>query len=272
MTFALRNAGIRLALVTAALFVPAVAQADDKDRDYCPARPGLGTPACTMAPGQVSVETSLGDWTLDKQGGDRTDTVLIGDTSVRIGLTDTVEAQVGWTPLGIVRERAGGVVDRAARAGDATLGIKANLRNPDGSGLSVAVQPFVTLPVGRAPIGAGDWGAGLVVPVTYDLSKTVNLEVTPEVDAAVDQDGRGRHLAYSAVVGVGIALNDALTFTLEDQLVRDQDPSGSTTQDLASASLAWMPRKTLQLDVGAVAGLDRNAPDVEIYAGIARRF
>ena len=272
MAFHFRLAGATFVLAATALFVPAIAHAGDQDRDYCPARPGLGTPACTMAPGQVSVETSLGDWTLDKQGGDRTDTVLIGDTSARIGLTDTVEAQVGWTPLGIVRERAGGAVDHTARTGDATLGIKANLRNPDGSGLSIAVQPFVTLPVGRAPIGAGDWGAGLVVPVTYDLSKTVNLEVTPEVDVAVDQDGRGRHLAYSGVVGLGVALNDALTFTLEDQLVRDEDPSGSTTQDLASASLAWMPRKTLQLDIGAVAGLDRNAPDVEIYAGIARRF
>lgn len=268
----LRKAGAIFMPFAAALLVPVIAHAGDQERDYCPARPGLGTPACTMAPGQVSVETSLGDWTLDKQGGDRTDTVLIGDTSLRIGLTDTIEAQVGWTPLGIVRERTGGAVARKTRAGDATLGIKANLRNPDGSGLSVAVQPFVTLPVGRTPIGAGDWGAGLIVPVTYDLSKAVNLEVTPEVDAAVDQDGRGRHLAYSAVVGVGFALNDALTFTLEDQLVRDEDPSGSTTQDLASASLAWMPRKTLQLDIGAVAGLDRNAPDVELYAGIARRF
>jgi hypothetical protein len=272
VAFRLRQAGAALVLATAALLFPVVARADDQDRNYCPARPGLGTPACTMAPGQVSIETSLGDWTLDKQGGDRTDTVLIGDTSVRIGLTDTVEAQVGWTPLGIVRERAGGVVDRTTRAGDATLGLKTNLRNPDGSGLSVAVQPFVTLPVGRPPIGAGNWGMGVVVPVTYDLSKTVNLEVTPEVDAAVDQDGRGRHLAYSGVIGVGVALNDALTFTLEDQLVRDEDPSGSTTQDLASASLAWMPRKTLQLDIGAVAGLDCNAPDIELYAGIAHRF
>ena len=268
----LQKAGIRLALLAAALLIPAAAQADDQDRDYCPARPGLGTPACTMAPGQVSVETSLGDWTLDKQGGDRTDTVLIGDSLIRIGLSDTIEAQIGWAPLGVVRERSGTNIDRATRTGDATLGLKANLRNPDGSGLSVAVQPFVTLPIGRAPVGAGDWGAGLVVPITYDLSKTVNLEVTPEVEAAVDQDGRGRHLAYSGVVGVGIALDDTLTFTLEDQLVRDEDPSGATTQDLASASLAWMPRKTLQLDVGAVAGLDRNAPDVEIYAGIARRF
>lgn len=263
---------MRAAWLAAALLVPGVAHADDQDRDYCPARPGLGTPACTMAPGTVSVETSLADWTLDKQGGDRTDTVTIGDTSVRIGITDQVEAQIGWTPLGIVRERSGNLVDRVTRAGDATLGLKANLRNPDGSGFSIAVQPFVTLPIGRMPVGAGDWGAALVVPITYDLSKSVNLEVTPEVDAAVDEDGRGRHLAYGAVVGLGFALDDKLTLTVENQVVRDEDPSGSTTQNFASASLAFMARKTLQLDLGAVAGFDRNAPDIEIYAGIARRF
>ncbi len=263
---------MKTALFVAALLAPVAAHADDQGRDYCPARPGLGTPACTMAPGGVSVETSITDWTLDKQGSDRTDTVVIGDTSIRIGVTGNTEVQIGWTPFGVVRERSGGSVDRAVRIGDATIGLKTNLRNPDGSGLSIAVQPFVTLPIGRPPVGAGDWGAGLAVPVTYDLSKSVNLELTPEIDAPVDGDGRGRHLAYSVVVGLGLALNDRLTFTIENQIVRDEDPLQRTTQDLASASLAFMARKDLQFDIGAVAGLDRNAPDLEVYAGIAHRF
>jgi hypothetical protein len=266
---------VKAALIAVALMLPGIAWAEDKpsgERDYCPARPGLGTPACTMAPGRVSVETSLADWTLDKQGSDRTDTVLIGDSLIRIGLTDTIEAQIGWTPMGIVRDRSGGTVSRATRTGDVTLGLKANLANPDGSGLSVAVQPFVTLPVGRTPIGAGDWSTGIAVPVTYDLSKTVNLEFTPEIDAAVDQDGRGRHFAMSGVFGIGVAASDKLTITLEDEVIRDDDPAGKSTQDLASLSIAWMARDNLQVDVGAVAGLDRISPDAEVYVGIARRF
>ncbi|MES2097800.1 MAG: transporter [Pseudomonadota bacterium] len=266
---------MKAAVIAVALMMPAAAWADDKpttERDYCPARPGLGTPACTMAPGRVSIETSLADWTLDKQGDDRTDTVLIGGSLIRMGLTDTIEAQIGWTPAGIVRDRSGGSVSRATRTGDVTLGLKANLANPDGSGLSVAVQPFVTLPAGRTPVGAGDWSSGVAVPVTFDLSKTVNLEFTPEIDAAVDQDGRGRHLAMSGVFGVGVAATGKLTVTLEDEVIRDDDPSGSTTQDLVSLSLAWMARDDLQVDVGAVAGLDRNSPDAELYIGIARRF
>jgi hypothetical protein len=263
---------VKIAAALATLLVAVPAAAQDKARDYCPARPGLGSPACTIDAGRVSVETSLADWTLDKQGDDRTDTVLIGDTLVRVGLTDTVEAQIGWTPVGVVRARSSGIVDRATRTGDVTLGLKANFVSPDGSGLSIAARPFVTLPVGRSPVGAGDWGAGLVVPITYDLSKTVNVQFVPEVDAAVNGDGHGRHFAASAVVGLGVALNDRLTVELEGQVLRDDDPMGRTWQDNAALSFAYKAGDNLQFDIGGIAGLKRDAPDVELVAGISRRF
>jgi len=251
---------------------PATAHADE--RDYCPARPGLGTPACTTAPGHVSVETGLADWQRDADADQRTDTLLIGDTLVRIGLNETIEAQIGWTPFGHVRARdkATGTVDRQGRVGDALLGIKANLRHPDGRGLAIALQPFVTVPVGRGPVGAGDWGAGLVAPVTWDLSDTLNLEISPEIDASVDADGNGRHLAYSGTVGLGLAVTDAVTGTAEVQAARDEDPSGRTTGLEGSVSIAWMAADDLQFDIGGVAGLNRNAPDAEVYVGVSRRF
>ena len=36
--------------------------------------------------------------------------------------------------------------------------------------------------------------------------------------------------------------------------------------------LAWMPGKDWQFYVGAVAGLNRDAPDAEFYFGVSRRF
>lgn len=260
-----------VAAVLMAAATPALAK---DERDYCPTRPGLNTTPCTIAPGRVSVETALADWTLDDGDDARTDTVLIGDTLARLGITDTIELQAGWTPYGHVRSRdkASGTVDRAGRIGDVTVGAKVNLLHPDGKGVSIAVQPFATLPVGRQPVGAGDFGAGVVVPVTFDLSDTLNLETTSEIDAAVDEDGSGRHLAYSGVVGLGLKLSKAVSVTLEGQVLRDEDPSGHTMQGLASMSLAWQPNDDLQLDTGAVAGLNRDAPDVELYVGISRRF
>ena len=40
----------------------------------------------------------------------------------------------------------------------------------------------------------------------------------------------------------------------------------------ADASVAFLPRNDLQLDAGANFGLNRETPDVELYAGVSKRF
>jgi len=246
--------------------------ASAKDREYCPERPGLDTPACTIAPGKISVETSIADWTRDDQPGSREDNILFGDTLVRVGVSDTIEARIGWTPFGHDRKRDSTGVDTVNGVGDVSLGMKANLLNPDGSGVSVSVLPFVTLPVGRSSIGAGDWGAGFLVPLTYELSDTVSLDLTPEIDAAVDQDGNGRHLAYSSTAGLAFKVAKDFTLTGEVQALRDNDPDQHATQALAALSLAWMANDDLQFDILGAAGLNDDTPDTRVYAGISRRF
>lgn len=255
-----------------ALAALAAAPVAAEERELCPDRPGLGTPACTVDRGRVVVETGLADWTLDKSAGARSDTLLIGDTLVRIGVSDTIELQLGWTPFGYSRERVGAVVDKASRVGDVTLGAKINLRNPDGSGLSAALLPYATLPTGRQPIGAGDWGGGLVVPLSYDLSDTVSLQTSPEVDAAVDADGDGRHLAYGGTVGLGFNLTDAFAATVEVQAIRDRDPAGHATEAHGGLLVGYQTSKDVQLDVGTNVGLNHGSSDFQLYAGVSKRF
>ncbi|ARR56945.1 hypothetical protein HY78_27635 [Rhizorhabdus wittichii DC-6] len=256
-----------------AMALPAAGAAAEM-RDYCPDRPGLGTPACTIDRGHVSVEVGLADWTLDRQAGERDDRLLLGDLLVRYGIGDRTEVQFGWTSFGREhdRDRSAGLRLRESGVGDVTVALRHNLLHPDGSALSVALMPFATLPVGREPIGAGDWGAGFRLPVSYEIDETFALEWVPEVDAAVDSDGKGRHLAYGTVAGVAAKLGPTLSATLEYQFTRDRDPSGHESQQLGGLSLAWQPRDDLQFDIGANGGLDRHAPDVELYIGVSRRF
>jgi hypothetical protein len=252
-------------------FAAGTARADEL-RDFCPDRPGLGTPACTMDPGHVAVELGLGDWTLTRQGGDREDDVATGDLLVRYGLTPSLEVQVGWTAYSHVRTRSANVVARNGGAGDVTVALRQNLHNPDGSGFSIALMPYATLPTGSDGIGAGDWGAGVLVPMSYELPHGFALDLTAEADAAVDADGNGRHFAYSAVFGLDMKLADKVGATAELSVARDRDPGGRSTQALAGLSAAWTPNDNLQLDLGANFGLNRDAPDVELYFGVARRF
>ncbi len=259
-------------LLLGLLAAPAWAQADGPR--FCPNRPSLGESGCTTEPGHVQFEISALDWTRDEDASQREDTVLIGDLQARFGLTPTAEIQVAWTPYGHdrTRDKATGQIDRAGRVGDVQIGLRQNLKNPDGKGLSFAIEPSVTLPVGRQPIGAGTWGAGLVVPVTYDVSDKLNLQLTSEVDAQPDEDGAGRHLLLNEVLGLGYELTDGLTAVGEMQVTRDDDPGGHQTRVFAAGSLAWQPTKRTQLDILVGAGLDRDAPDLRVVTGGAVVF
>jgi hypothetical protein len=104
------------------------------------------------------------------------------------------------------------------------------------------------------------------------LSDSISLDLTPELDAAVDQDGNGRHLAYSSTAGLSFAASKAVTLTGELQALRDNDPDKHTSQALAALSLAWMASDDLQFDMLGAAGLNQDTPDARVYAGVSRRF
>lgn len=263
----------RLLLAGVALLVatPAAAQGDAR---FCPNRPSLGASGCTTLPGQVQVELSGIDWERDDQPDRRTDTLLYGDITARIGVTDHAELQIGVTPLASVRtrDRATGDVQRVSGAGDVTIGIRRAFSGADGKGLSSAIQPFVVLPTGSAGIGAGDWSAGAIVPVSYEIDDRWTVDFTGELMAQADQDGAGRHLNANGVVGLGYAITDAVTATTEVYLERDDDHAGHVTRMLAAESLAWQPTGHTQLDVLAVAGLNHDRPDFRVVLGGAILF
>ena len=262
--------GLLLLALLAAAASPAVA--DPALRKLCTDRPGVGTPACTLDAGQVQIELGLADWTLDRQPGTRSDEVDVGETLVRIGIADHAELQFGWTAYGWTRERAGHAISHASGTGDLFVAFRRNLLRPDGAGTTVAIMPYATLPTGGRAIGAGTWSAGVEVPFGFDLSDAVSLEFAPRVEAAADADRHGRHLAFGSVAGVAVDLSRVWNMTAELAASRDDDPSKHRTRELAGLSFGWTPGRNFQLDAGANVGLDRAAPDLEVYAGIVRRF
>lgn len=259
------------ALLLAACATPAAAQ--DADR-FCPNRPSLGTNPCTVLPGHMLAEISGIDWTREDDGTDREDTILYGDMLLRIGVARATEVEIGWTSFGTKRTRdfGTGAIERRGGSGDVRLAIQQNLRNPDGDGLSFAIQPFVTLPTGGTAIGAGDWAAGLVVPIAWAVGSDWLVDVTGTTTAAVDEDGHGRHFNISGVAGLGRKLTDAVTLTGEMYVERDDEPDDATTQVQAAVSVAWQPRERFQLDLLTAFGLNHDSLDARIALGGAILF
>ncbi|MET0362266.1 MAG: transporter [Sphingobium sp.] len=276
----------RLALYCLAMVAtPAVAQGVAAEspppgspalRELCSERPGLTTAACTVDPGHVQIEVGFGNWTLDSREDEREDRIEAGDILLRYGLGRTTEVQLGWIAYGHVRtlDRTADDVSTSQGTGDVTLALKQNLRHPaEGkTGFAVALLPSVTLPVGSGEVGQGDWSAGLVIPASYKLNDTISFALSPEIDAAVDQDRSGRHLAYGAAVAVQVHLTEALRLSPEVQFIRDEDPDGRTTLSVASLSLDVRAAKMTQFDIQAVAGLNADTPDLKLSCGISHKF
>lgn len=253
--------------LTALAAIPAEAQ--DGDEPICAERPGLGTPPCATPAGRMIVEAALVDWTLTRDGVDRTDTVVAGDMLVRIGLKGDAEVQIGWTAIGYGRERCTDGIDRKSGIGDVAIGALKQL--VDGDTASISALGRVTLPTGGSAIGAGDWGAALLVPVEVSLGRTLTFELTPSVSAAVDADRQGRHPDYGMVAGMSADLGTHFA-AVEIAVDRDLDPAGDATPLLVGLSGAWRPDSDLQIDGGVNLGLNDDADDVRLYLGVARRF
>ena len=241
-------------------------------RDLCPERPGQTTPPCTVEPGHVILETSVADWVLQQSPDSRVDTVTIGQSALRIGVANHAEVAIGWMPFAAsrTRDKATGLIDRQSGIGDITLVVKRNFG--DGSSPLFAVKAYATLPVGHAPSGLGDWSAGILVPMSLPFTDAVQLALTPEIDAAVNSSGNGRHLAFGSAIGLGFKLSKTVSLGTDIRMLRDDDPSGNATKITAGLSIAVQSGDDLQFDTGSNVGLNRNSPDVEVYLGISKRF
>ncbi len=248
------------------------AQADE--RDFCADRPGKDTPSCTLDPGRFQVEAGLLDYSHSRDRDTVENDITSSDLLLRYGVNDSLEARAEWEGYSWSRsrDRGSGQVDHGHGGGDLTLSFRQNLRHPDDTGTAFAIQPSVTLPVGRNPIGAGTWGAGIVTPFGVDLLKNWRLNLDPEIDAAADADRHGRHLAYALAASVTRSIGQALQLSVEGWAMRDDDPADHQTQASVDFSAAWQPGKNSAIDLSANVGITHATPRIELALGMSRRF
>jgi hypothetical protein len=263
---------IKSGAIAAALLSAGSAGLAADEQPICAARPGKSTPACTVPAGHVQLETGLADWSLQKDGGERDTSLAIAETTLKYGLTERSDIEVDVTPWQRSASRAGGVRDSASGFGDVTIGYKQQLTSNDAA-VQVALLPFVKVPTAKRSLGNGKWEGGLLVPLGYAIANTpLSIGLTPEADWVADADGSGHHAAMVQVASLGWQASDTLSLSAEIWGKWDWDPAGTTRQASADGSVAYLVRNDLQLDAGANFGLNRVTPDVELYAGVSKRF
>ncbi|HZC38391.1 MAG TPA: transporter [Sphingomicrobium sp.] len=242
------------------------------EQPICADRPGRATSACTVPAGHWQIETGLADWTLQKSGGERDTSLVLGETTLKYGLTGDSDIELDVTPWQRATSSGPGFRDSASGIGDINVIYKHELTNSDGA-LQVTLYPYVKIPTARRSLSNGKWEGGLLIPIGYSIGKSpFSIGLTPELDWVADADGHGHHAAMVQVASLGWQVSPKLNLSAEIWGQWDWDPAGTTRQASADGSVAYLLSNSVQLDAGANFGLNRQTPDVELYAGISKRF
>jgi hypothetical protein len=237
----------------------------------CTDRPAKANAVCTVTAGRVQIESSLGGWSLSQAHGVRTESLSLGSSVVKLGLTNTSDLQLAITPYARLATKQAGSRASVSGFGDMLVRYKQRLTD-DGAKVQVAAIPFIKLPTATHGLGNDQFEGGLALPVSFPLSGPATMTLGPEVDLLADGDGHGRHPAVVNLVNISGPIGPKLTLAGELWTNFNFDPTGTIKQASADLALAYAFSQDLQVDAGGNLGLTRATPDVELYAGASIRF
>lgn len=248
-----------------ALLAASAAQAEDPP--LCTDRPAKANAVCTVPAGKWQVESAAVDWSRVDQDGRENETLLVGSTFLKVGLSSRSDFEAGFIPY--VRVRGEG--DAVSGVGDLTLRYKHRLTAPD-SGVQVAIIPFAKVPTAKKGVGNGKGEGGLVLPISFAIAGPVTMTFGPELDVLADADGRSRHAGVVQLVSVSGVVAARLTLLGELWANWNFDPNGTSKQVSADIGAAYAATNRLQFDAGANFGLNHNTSGLDLYAGASIRF
>lgn len=260
-----------LGLSAAAAQAQVVPTSSAPEAPICTDRPTKSNFACTVPKGMVQVEADAFNWLTTSGDGARFDQLLFTNPTLKFGLTDSSDIQLNWAPFVRARSRgADGIIAVTEGVGDLTLRFKQRLTPADGA-LQVALLPFVKLPTAPTGIGNREVEGGIAAPINYNVPGGWTITLGPQLDVLADFDGSGHHLGLTGLVNIGKQIGEVTIYN-EIWTSQNFDPSGTFDQWSYDVAVAWLVSPTLQLDVGANFGLNRNTPDLVSYIGISARF
>lgn len=250
---------------------------EDKRKALNSNRPTQVDTAYTVDSGVVQFETGTVIYTRDHAttDGSRFDSFTVGQTNVRLGVTENVEFQTLVTPYVSARRKdAAGNVTKDAGFGDILLRGFWNISGNDGDGLAVALLPFVKLPSNQS--GNGLYGnrkveGGFEVPLALPLDAKTSLCASPGI--ALEWDGQGGRDANPYVpITLFRSLTDSVSVFAEVSLKRYTGFGDNAFIAQADVGAVWVVNKNFSLDFAVYTGLNRASPDLVAQTGFAWRF
>lgn len=251
-------------------FTVAAPTPDSRLREMATDRPDKTESPITVDAGHFQIETDLVAWTRDESGGSTTEVLDVLPFNLKVGLTRATDLQLVYGAMSRVRASERGAETRESGTGDVVVRIKHNIWGNDAGATALAVMPFVKVPTNTLRSLNDDVEGGVIVPLAIDLGQGFGLGLMTEVDILKTERG-GAAPAFVNSATLSFALTERVGLYVEAFAERSAE-SGAAALVTVDAGVTLAVTDNLQLDAGANIGVTDAADDLNLFAGLSRRF
>lgn len=233
-------------------------------RDLEADRPDATESPITVDSGHWQVESSFVAWSRDRVDGVSLESLVIGETNLKYGLTDQVDLQFVYSPYVRDSIKVGGQETVTEGHSDLEVRAKINLWGNDGGDTAMALMPYVRIPT-KSDTSGRHWEGGLIAPFAMGLTDRIGLGLQGEV-AQIYENGSFLEFSHTAVLG----------FDLTEKFGAYVEYLGVWADEgyesYGSGGLTYDLQDYLRLDVGAMVGLNDLAEDLSLFTGMSWKF
>jgi hypothetical protein len=236
-------------------------------RELTTDRPDATESPFTVDAAHVQLELEAVSYTRDRRDGVRTTEWAVAPFNLRFGLTENFELGVLVTPfLQSTEKRRGGERSTVRGIGDTTLRAKVNLAGNDGGAKAFGVFADLKLPTAKDGLGSDELEGALTFPVAFELGAGWAAAAMTSFEFAFT--GRDRPLVWVNTFSLGRELTQNVAGFLELTSAAGDGTHVATV----NVGLTRRLGPSLQLDGGVNLSVSRAAPDLTVFAGLARKF
>jgi hypothetical protein len=240
-------------------------------RSFNTDRPPKANSPYTVDAGHFQYETDIAVFGESDTDGVRTQTWTVVDPTLKLGLTNTIDAELQITPYESIVAKSAANTTSVSGVGDTVARLKINVLGDDHGAIAVALLPYVKLPTAQSGLGNGRVEGGLILPISFSAPGGFTVIVMPEGDYLKDTAVSGYHSVFDFLINVSHPLDKRWTVYTEaftTQSFRAQDKPIYTLDEALTCALT----PSLQLDFGGNFSLNGVAPRAQFYTGLSQRF
>jgi hypothetical protein len=243
-------------------------------RELSTDRPDVTESPYTVDPGHFQAELSFFEYGRDDEGGAEVEAIDVLPSNLKVGLLHNLDVQLVFTPYIRQEVDAPAFSDTDTGFGATQLRFKLNLWGNDGpddrfGDTALAVMPFVQFPTGDEDLGFSDEiEGGVIIPFAASLPNDFSLGLMAEFDFVRDDAGYDLDFVHTASIGHDL-VGDLAGYV---EYIGVAGTGGDGYGASIGAGLTYGLSPDVQLDGGLIVGLNDNAEDLRLFAGMSFRL